>query len=185
MAQFATADELGDLLGRTFAVGAELDQANMVLELASAFIQGWIRQTLVLVNNDVVRLTGRWDEYLELPQRPVVAVDLVKVDGTSLAATGDWELLGTALWRSTAWAGPQVVVEVTYDHGYAVIPDDIVAVCLQLAARMLGNPAGVRQESIGTYSVAYGGDITGGFLNDADKTILRRYRRTAASVPIR
>lgn len=186
MAQFATAADLAELLGETFDA-TRTAQANAALELASATIQGWTRQTIELVAGDTVTLRGTWDEELVLPQRPVVAVTAVSVDGTALTAD-DWRLWGSSLVRVGYgnWAGPDVAVAVTYSHGWAVIPDVIRAVTMQIAVRLMANPGLVQAESIGTYSVTYGSEAGGGgALTIDEQALLGPFRRRTATVPIR
>lgn len=182
MSQFASADDLGDYLGETLT-GTRLTQAVVALELASARIQGWTRQRLERVAADVIVLAGTSYWELELPERPVISVSSVKVDGTTQAAT-TWRLFGDRLIRkSGGWTGPvDSLVEVTYTHGYDPIPDDIRAVTLALATRMSANPLGVSQEGIGSYTVSYGADGVG----QVDDVLapLTRYRRRAASLPL-
>lgn len=178
MAQFATTDELGARLGETL-IGTRLAQATAALQDASAIIQNWTRRRLERVLNDAVVLHGVWGRYLELPERPVIDATVTAVDGSAPLADSYW-LLGPALVRDGGWGGPETVVEVTYTHGYDPIPDDIRVATLQMAARMMANPQGVRTEGIGTYNVAYG-PVSG---ETSPLENLSRYRIRAASVPI-
>lgn len=184
MALFASAAALAEYLGEAAFTGARLAQATSHLEIASARIQNWTRQRIERVAGDVIVLAGTADWELVLPERPVVSVGLVKVDGAVLAA-GGYRIVGDTLVRRTGgWVGPtDSVVEVTYTHGYSPIPDDIRAVTLALAARMSSNPLGVTQEGIGSYSVSYGG---GGVAFDGDEVFasLSRYRRRSYSAPL-
>jgi hypothetical protein len=180
--QFASAEDLGDFLGEPLA-GARLTQAYIALELASAVIQSWARQQFVYVEDDIVLLAGTDDWELPLPERPVVDVTVVTVDGVALAPATDYLLSGGVLRRAGGWAGATglpSVVSVTYSHGFEVIPGDVRAVTLALAARMLANPVGVRQEGIGSYNVTYGADLGGAA--EVGLASLGRYRVQAASV---
>jgi hypothetical protein len=204
MATFVTTDELGDFLGEDL-VDARFIQAGMFLELATAQIQGWTRQRIEAVVDDAIILPGTFDWELELPERPVTAAIVTAIDGVA-PIDGTYRLSGSKLFRPGGWAGPwglqsgnapsgwgrawwwdiPTTVEVTYSHGYPIIPDDIRMVCLQLAARMLQNPTGLAQESIGTYSVMYEarnavGTAAGG-LTGAETVLLSRYRRRAMAV---
>lgn len=184
MAQFASTADLGDYLGETLT-GTRLGQAIIHLELASALIQNKTRQRLERVVDDVLVLAGTADWELELPERPVISVASVKVDGVLLAATG-YRLADSMLIRRTSgWTGPvDSLIEVTYTHGYDPIPDDIRAATLALAARMTSNPLGVRQEGIGSYSVSYGDPSGGGGADDVLGPIIKKYRRQTATVPL-
>lgn len=180
MARFASTTDLGNYLAETLS-GARLTQAGLLLDLASSLIQGWTRQRIEYVANDVVTLAGSYDWALELPERPVVAVDAITVDGVTVASTA-YRLEGsTLIHKVSGWTGPASVVQVTYDHGYSTIPDDIRAATLALTARMMANPSSVRQEGIGTYSVSYGDDPN---VDAVLEPLIGRYRQRTASVPL-
>lgn len=178
MASFATVADLGDFLGESL-VGPRLSQATIALELATATIQGWTRRRLERVVGDVVVLAGTRGRELQLPESPVVTVSAVTIDRVAIPATS-YDLIDSTLHRDLGWSGPGAAVQVTYTHGYDPIPVDIWAVTLQLAARNMTSPLGVRQESIGSYSVSYGGDDAGAG-TDALLAALSRYRLRTAS----
>lgn len=137
MAAFADADDLAALLGETFDATRSA-QAAIALDLASTAIRAWTRQTIDLVEDDTIVVDGVWETDLILPERPVVEVTGVTVDG--VADTG-WELVGSSLRRTVGgWGGPDVAVEVTYTHGWEMTPDAVRSVCLQAAARFMINP---------------------------------------------
>lgn len=177
---FASVDDLADLLGEELT-GSRLAQAALSLEIASAQIQGWTRQRLERVVNDVVVLRGTTGWELELPERPVVAVGAITIDEVPVSASS-YNVAGPVIVRSLGWSGPTASVSVTYTHGYDPIPDDIRVATLQLAMGGFTNPQGIRQESVGTYSVTYeagGGDSTAPILQS-----LNRYRRRVGSTSI-
>ena len=63
------------------------------------------------------------------------------------------------------------IIQIAYSHGYAVIPDDIVAVCVRAASRAYqaglksadgeGVP-GIASKSLGDFSVSYQSEGGGG-----------------------
>lgn len=169
------------------------DRAAAVLDDASAAVRSYCGQDFdEATTTDRLRFRrGR----LRLPQRPVLSVDtIVDVAGAAVAATwdgldqlavitptlGDFE---TNITATTTWTG---VVDVTYSHGYDPIPDDIVAVVCNIAARSLGVPpeaAPLSGESITNYSYTIGpvgAAGTVGLFAD-ERALLDRYR-TAAGV---
>ena len=175
----------------------ESDQSKVVLllEYASSAVRSYTRQTLSEeTTTDVLR--GTWGPVLELPQRPVSDVDSVSIDG--VAVTG-WEWDGLQGMRSSGWVagessgqgaggctpgnwgGPQTVVSVTYTHGWPFdeLPGEITMITEGLAALALSTPAGVRTESIGSYSVTYSIESMGSVPRVAihDAKVLDRYRR--------
>lgn len=164
MAAFADVDDLAVLLGETFDA-TRTAQGELALELASTAIRAWTGQIIDLVEDDTIVVDGVWDADLVLPQRPVIEVTELNVDGT---ADTDWELVGSSLRRTTGgWGGPAVSVEVTYTHGNESVPAAVRSVCLQAAARFMINP----EASAGTIRLI------------ADEASLLPRERTA-SVPI-
>lgn len=185
---FATADDFATLVNRTLSQ-AETDQVELLLDLATGAIKGWTHQQIELVEEDVVLLAGTWADDLELPERPVVAVSSVKVNGVAIAGEGwawnerqllrqggerafdsppglDWTaVVNGPSGSGLSWAGPAATIEVTYDHGFEEIPEDVRVACLSIAMR---------------YQVIYasGADLSAGFsLTEDDKALLRKYRR--------
>jgi hypothetical protein len=66
---------------------------------------------------------------------------------------------------------------VVFTAGYAVIPTDLIALTCRLTNTRVtsGSSAGVKSESIGTYSITY---MDGGsqFISAEDDAVLDRYR---------
>lgn len=76
---------------------------------------------------------------IDLPGPPVVSVDSVVLDGTTLTVDTDYVLRGHALWRvnCTTWqyiGDPPSELVVTYTHGLAEVPADIVDLVCSLVA---------------------------------------------------
>lgn len=69
---------------------------------------------------------------------PVTDVDSVLFDGDALSSDY-YEVLSNGLWRRGGWGCDPVPVTVTYTHGLAVVPDDIVDLTCQLAAAWLAH----------------------------------------------
>lgn len=99
-----------------------------------------------------VTIPGETSRRLDLPMRPVISVSRVLMDGEQ---TGDWKLLGNALYRESLWSLPNMVprsITVTMLAGYDPIPPDIVRlVCSMVAAGLVqqsnGGPGAHRDES--------------------------------------
>lgn len=98
-----------------------------------------------------------------LSQWPVVSVE----------ADGDF-----TWYAGTNFLATYTALTVTYEHGYELVPDDIVGVVCQIAARAFGtkpDTSGVSSESLGAYSYSVGGAAAAGpfgMLNDERETIL-------------
>jgi len=83
------------------------------------------------------------------------------------------------------FADENVWVEVTYEHGFAVIPDDVVTVVANMVVRNLTVPGGglVDLQTVGPYTTRFGGFASGGPLSmgAGDRDVLNRYRSTTSS----
>jgi len=144
--------------------------------------------------------TGGWKIFL--PELPVISVDTVVEDGDTLVVGTDYQLgqYGVLRRLDDDWAAGTQILDVTYTHGYAVIPDDVVGVCTRAAARAyqaglgaaaVGAVSGVASMTLGDYSVSLGTGGGGGvgegimgasaarMLLLSEKDILNRYRYVA------
>lgn len=184
---FATAAELAAMM-QTPVDGTA---ADLALASASAMIRSWTRQSITRVVDDVAKLRVIDCRELVLPQRPIESVSEVKVNSVVLV---DWVLSGDRLLRAGGWhhlPGTTTypdpgLVQVTYTHGWADVPDDVRAVCLDLASTTLTNPSGLRSVSIDDYSRTFASETLGsGTLSAAHKAILAAYRPRIGTVGLR
>lgn len=194
--------EVADIAGSEAFTTDQSLAAAAALERASAAVRAYTRQAFTS-GQHVTRMRARGN-WLVLPQRPVVSVDLVKVivNGSPTTTTGwVWDgldrvwignlgiVINLAEDLFNAVANGVTVAEVTYTAGYATVPDDVVAVTAGLAGRALTVPAGgaFTQQQVGPFSYtvapwAQGGPLT---LSESDKAILSQYRRSAQTVELR
>jgi hypothetical protein len=194
----AVVADLAALLGRTFTP-AEEAQAQALLDQSSSVVRGYLRLDVTRATTTDTFTMRRADSLrygcsgvVTLPQRPIVAVTDVKVDGV---ATADWWLDGNELllgawsWDQPPAAHQPPQVEVTSTHGWDPVPGDIAAIVMQAANRVLVNPSGIRSEAVGGESVTYlvpsTGELLGVLLSRTEMKVLDRYRRTAGSVRLR
>ncbi|MFJ5707614.1 hypothetical protein [Streptomyces sp. NPDC093105] len=151
--------------------------AALVLDVASAVVRREARQSFTRgTSSATLHPDGGW---VALPQRPVIAVQSVHVRG-QLVPPDRWQLV-----RDRLAVVDDQAVTVTYTHGYASVPGDVLAVVLTLAGRVLTNPSDLRQESVGSVSVTYSAETIGASLAPADRDLLARYRRRVAVVRLR
>ena len=102
---------------------------------------------------------------IELPARPVRSVASVVLDGETLTVDDDYVVRGSSLWRDCQWQAQGDIpgeLVVTFTHGYAEVPADIVdLVCNLVGAGMASvtegyaSHAGKQYESIDDYRVGY------------------------------
>lgn len=145
---------------------SEVSAVNVYLDVASVLVRDAAGSPISRVTSTVT-LEGEPDARLRLPGLPVSSVSTVLVGG--LAVT-DWRLASGALWRASGWRPgyEPSAVDVTYTHGLAAVPADIVDLVCRLAGQELSalrsgdvQSRAVTQERIGDYAVTYGDAETG------------------------
>lgn len=152
---------VADLTARGVTVSAdEADAVAVFLDVASALVRD-AADSPISETTSTVTLSGTDDVWLALPGGPVRAVDSVVVDGHAVT---DYRLSGGRLWRSCGWSsdsGPSEVT-VSYTHGLATVPDDIVDLVCRLAGQELAAlrdedsaSRPLKTERIGDYSAGY------------------------------
>jgi hypothetical protein len=199
----ATASQLASHLQQ------DVDTATAELRLAGASgkVRAYTKQKIHLVSDDTIELDGCQYEVV-LPERPVVVdgshvltvveVSSLGVASPALTINRDFMRRGQVL-RRMAGAGWDALVgyprgrwaptvRVTYSHGYVTIPDEIVDVVLDVAARTYINPSALRSFTIDDYSETYAiENINAADLTAANKATLSEagYRRRTGSARIR
>lgn len=147
----------------------DLDRATteLLLECATAVVQGVTKQRILQVVDDVVTLyLDEYDRatYLYLPERPVTAVGAVLIGATAVT---DWspQLNRARLFRADGWRSTLILYDdapttatVTYTHGYPAGHQKLQlarSAVLALASQGYTNPSGAVREQIDDYSVQY------------------------------
>jgi hypothetical protein len=157
------ADHLPDLLARADGLVAG--------ELPYVSFAGTARSTATIPGHDTFEV---W-----LPGRPINDVVSVVVDGAELAYGHDYDwsefgdlsrTSGPRIWPRTS------TIEVVWDYGMETPPPDIVTVAADMVAGAVGNPTGMKQETIGQYSYTLGEAVARMTVHDDQRRILNRYR---------
>jgi hypothetical protein len=195
VASFATSAELGNRLGLTLTAG-EQTRADALLALASGLIKQETRQTIEQVAGDTLTRPGSSSDRIRLPQRPVVSVASVTVDGVAMTAGQHYYVDSDELVRLPAvadttfglggagWGYPWSQVVVVYTHGYSPIPELVKAICMEMVVRVWVNPGSVIQESEGNTNVTYApfaAPPRGLLLTDNEKRDLNKLLRPQVS----
>jgi hypothetical protein len=154
MSLASPADLAAYLQRETFtAASAKEASAQLALDIASSVVVARTGQTFEAVAGDVVTLDTHFSEDVRLPQRPVTAVTSVvtrhlgETTTTARTLNTDYEVRGDRL----RWVGIGTwpyEVTVTYDHGYAEIPNDVKGATLAVAAEIFDNPEGLARSAI-------------------------------------
>lgn len=147
--------------------------AATTLDIVSAIVRKEARNTFTRRTTTLSRTPV--EGVVRLPLRPVVSVDAVTRDGAPVDFVWDPETERLSVSGCTA-------VSATFTHGYGEVPGDVLAVVLTAAQRVLGNPRDLRQETVGSLSVTYAAETIGASLSQADKDLLKDYRRRVAAV---
>lgn len=166
----------------TFAVITQLDAASAAIRAAAGCAIS--RQT------STVTLWTESSRRIELPARPVVSVATVVLDGVTLTLNTDYVLRGSSLWSlGGAWQEPGSIpgaLVVTFTHGFAEVPADIVDLTCALAGAGLAAVAdgfaantGKQYESIDDYRVGFaiGADAVVSVMELPDRTARSLRRR--------
>lgn len=178
MEPLASLSDLSDRLGRPLNAMEEA-RAQALLADASAKVRSYTKRTFSRVDNETLTARAQQGE-IRLPQRPVLDVTSVVAVGAGgapdLPVVG-WQWDGLDIVRAISdspvinmperWYEEDLdaypgTFRVTYSHGSAEIPADIVAIVARMALRTLTAPTvagGVTGETIGPYS--YRTDGTG------------------------
>lgn len=169
----ATIADVEARLGRSLTVSEQPKAAAYLNDASALFVQRSIQK--FEVGESTVRLFPK-DGIVRLVQRPVIEIVEVKdIDGIAIDYTWDG-------FQSLYDLGAYTPVTVTYEHGSAEIPADVVACVAGMVARTLSiSPdaaAGVTQQSVGPFSQSYATWAVGGqvMMSPAEAKVADYYR---------
>lgn len=208
MEPLASLTDLSDRLGRPLT-STEEARGQALLADASALVRSYTGQGFTRVDGETVVVRAQQGE-IRLPQRPVLDVTAVVAIGAAgapdLPVVG-WQWDGLDIVRTTSdspainmpepWYEEDAeaypgTYRVTYSHGGAAVPADVVAVVARMALRTLTAPTaagGVTGETIGPYSYRTDGSGvgTGVAMTEDDEKMLKLagYRRTSGMSMVR
>jgi hypothetical protein len=137
-----------------------------------------------------LELPGNWSHRLKVNRRPLTAVTAAAIDGVDIDVSKLVVMRSGVIvrrqfttftpWLASAgqphWGGPDVLVGLTVQHGWAAgqAPAWLVDLAADLARRAASNPTGVTQESVGSYSVSYGDTGSSVRMTRVERLHLRR-----------
>lgn len=204
MANLATKADLAARLGRDLNCDEEA-RLEALLADASTMVRSYTGQDFGVATSTVTLRSQAG--MIVLPQRPVTgitSVTAIGINGTPdigvvdywwdgldkiRLGQGDFIINLPEIWWDEDEGYPGTY-RVTYSHGYAEVPADVVMVVCGMALRTLTSPAiagGITSETVGPYS--YRSDTPGlglsVIMNDAERKVLTRYRRTAGMISVR
>ena len=141
------------------------------IDEAEAAVRAYCRWHITPVRQDTCTFRRPSSRVLMLPSLHVVSVDSIVTDGVLVdPATYVWTEAGVVAADWPCWG---VSTTVTFTHGYAQPPAELVGVVRAMAQRSVDNPNGMALSSItrGPFAESY--DTTG---RDTEQSLLDRYK---------
>jgi len=144
---------------------------NELIESVTGEIQGALRCRFIQTTATSEKQDSIGDYYIPLDHYPVVSIASVSESSNVLVADTDYEateqdkaagrITRLASGDPATWAAGKRVVEVTYDYGYASVPDAIVQAATELAAYdyQTADPGG-RRLGLNSKVLSSGGDAS-------------------------
>lgn len=135
-------------------VGVDDPQLLAALTAASSRFRGQVRHPVTRVTGDVEQHDGDGTNVLHLRAAPIITVTLVEVDGVAVT---DYKVLRrSGVLKRTAGCWPaDAEIDVTYDHGLALVPADIAEVVVDQARVIYRVDPAIAQVSTGSDSVTF------------------------------
>lgn len=181
---FASAKQMAE---RTDGViGEDHPFLNYALDVATRMIRdhcGWV---VGPVTTETLNLDGPGSRLLVLPTLRIVEVAAVRQDDVPLDMSTVRLSRGSGMIRTVTPLSDEFgAIEVDLRHGYDTVPEPIVDLTLQMAARALGSPLGVvREQSLVaniTWSTTAAGVAGGTVIMEHELAALAPY--TIGSLP--
>ena len=174
-----TVEELEAFMGREFTPSEEA-QAEVLIQTVSDVIEAETGVSFELVEDEEIRIQADGYGMIELSAKPISEVTVYCVGTADIHSNYAWDHLATVYGLQ-----PNEVVDIVYTHGYATVPGDIKAVVYGACSRIMYNPSGLRQETVGAISVTYpgiGGEAGTINFSSLEKKVLDNYARTEKSM---
>lgn len=168
MANLVTVDDIENAIGRPPANAAETAKWGYYIGSISSFVNNYVDVSFENLVGDTVRLSADYYGIVTLPGGPVSTVTLVANWETATEVASYYN----GLDRVTG-LDPLAVVDVTYDHGYEVVPSDIVYLVTDAIVSVLGLSAGT-----GALKSLTVGDVTETYADGTGAVVVRLSRST-------
>lgn len=171
-------DDIETAIGRPPASAEEEAQWQFYIDAISAFINSYVSVSFEELAGDVVRYEADYYGVIDLGGDPVSAVNSVvgwqSQEGVSYYWNGLDELRGLC---------PNEVVDVDYDHGYAVVPDDIKFLATQavLGILDLGATGAIKSFTVGDVTEVYSDSGGEGISVTLSGAVLSNYSDTVGA----
>lgn len=154
--------------------------AATLLAASSAAIRnycGWTISREVLTDQEIdTKGTGLFF----LPTLKLESIEALSVGGTSFVPGTDYQFSTKGMVRRLPygyiWPRGFRAVKISYTHGYATVPEDIVALTVGMASGLASPPPpNVAQKVVGAISITYAQRSSSVSLDEASMAILDAY----------
>lgn len=174
MSQLAQPSDLALLVGVPETNG----KLRLALTRASDRFEGSVGYPIRKVEGDEIDLAGDGGTTLLLPARPVIGTPTVSIDGTPVTDFQISRRFGV-MRRADGWPEGLDNVHVVYDHGFEVVPGDIVDAVLEQAEATFRLLVGVANVGAGSEQIGYFASVTTGVTQRWTETVERYQIGTA------
>lgn len=156
------------------------DEAASVRQAQRA-VRNYCEWHIAPVITETLTLDGDGGNLLFLPSLKIVEILSVITDGRVVDLTQvDVSEAGYLELFTGCWSARPGKTFVVLEHGHDPVPDDVVGVVAQVAARAIDSPSGRTREQAGGVNVGFGltgVGVSGGIaLLEHEKAILDKYR---------
>jgi hypothetical protein len=169
-----TVPQLEIFMGTTFSDTQRL-QAAQLCALATHAVTSLTGITFGPVDDEMVQMQSDGHGIIELLEKPIRAVTTV-TKWDELDEDDGWKWDGMAGIYNLA---PHTTYTIVYSFGTLNIPGDVEIVALGMTSRVMYNPTGIRQETVGAISITYpgiGGEAGSVNVSNLEEKILEKYR---------
>ncbi|MYR76537.1 MULTISPECIES: mobile element protein [unclassified Streptomyces] len=124
------------------------------LRAATRRFRGAVRHPVSLVTDDTVYLDGTGRSLLQLPAAPIVRLGQVLIDDVVVDRVRAKRRSGVLLHPGGCWPD-WAEIAVTYDHGHAVVPEEVAEAVIDQARAIYRLDPAIQQITTGTESVSF------------------------------
>jgi hypothetical protein len=164
------------------AISATDERSQSLLAGASEAIRRFAGWNIAPAQDMTVTLDGG-GSVLYLPSLQVNSISSITVRGTELPASDyEWSRQTGNVRQIAGWGWPEVWggIVVTFNSGYASVPDDLKQIVLQVSSIAMSSPTGATREQAGAVSMQWATTapgVAGGLsLLERDLAILATYK---------
>ena len=160
-------------VGREPSSPEEAAKWQFYIDTVSAFINSYVTASFEEIADDIIRRRADYYGVIDLGGDPISAVTSVKNVKTAQETVWDFDGM-----NKIRYLDPNEVVDITYDHGYAAVPDDVryMAVQAVLGALDVGDTGELVSFTVGDISETYSRvNDTGPTVVSLSREVLRKY----------